>query len=172
MTNIKVITSEDPSERSFQNEEYEATCYQSIDYRIGVVWEYVKIRGTKLLTFHDVKIWASNGFVSDEEHSQVGMFGVVGQNAYPLGLKNVGKHAVMYTFFQEGEPTGDYPVYFSLHEYDSIFLCVRAPAFKNWKAASQGFDVSYSWDWGELLDSECCKYFSRLEVNNLRVGCG
>ena len=155
-TNIVVIRSDDPSERSFENEEYKETSIYGVVYKIGVVWEYKRVGGTRFLTFHQVQVWASNDEVSENEHSQVAMFGVVGQKAYSLGIKSVGKYPQEYTFFEDGKPTSEYEEHFSLNEFDSIFACVRSPNFPQWKAASQGYNISYTWDWGMLSYYKSC----------------
>ena len=148
-TNIKVIRYNETSERSFSNKEYRDTIHEYINYKIGVVWEYRKIRGTRFLGFHHAHVWASNDHVNDETHSDTAMFGVHGQNAYPLGWAGVGRRTERFTFFEDGKPTGDYGTYFPLNEYDSIFLCIRSPPYPGWKAACQGYDVSFSWSWGK-----------------------
>ena len=77
--------------------------------------------------------------------------GVVGEKAFPLGLQGVGRLPAMYSFVEAGRAVSEnYEIYFSEDLYDSYILCVRVPKYSGWKAASQGFSVSFSYEWGKL----------------------
>ena len=77
--------------------------------------------------------------------------GVIGENAFPLGLRGVGRTPAMYSFVEAGRAVSEsYEIYYSEDLCESYILCVRAPSYPGWKAASQGFSVSFSYEWGKL----------------------
>lgn len=137
---IRVIRANDESERKFKNKEF-VERYGGWN-RIAVVWEHVNDPSNKLNSLETVKIWASNNGVSNDGHSQCGMWGVIGDSAYEIAMESVGRYPKLYTFYENGLHTGGKQ--FQLDTYDSVFLCVRSAPYPAWEAACHGFLIQYT----------------------------
>ena len=140
---IRIIRASDKADRDYWNKEYKDT--YGGGNKLAVIWEHVNKPSAKLKTFETVKIWASNNGVSKELHSQCGIFGVIGESAYELGLEAVGSTPKLCTFYENGKIKHEKAQgnRFELDKFDSFFLCVRSAPFPAWQAACHGFEIQY-----------------------------
>lgn len=139
---IKRITASDKSETVIKN----YTGRYGGDNRNGIVWQHVNTEGNKLRALKLCKIWASNGGCSDGGHSQVGLYGFIGDYAHEIAMNAVGPSSSLYTFVDNyrmavgpmsGVLLGD------LSKYDKVVLCVRSATYPGWVAVGHGFEVEF-----------------------------